>query len=394
MSGAVLIGPRRVLSGAGSRRALGAELRSLGALDGQVLIVSDAALSDLGVTADAERALAAEGFGVRVLPPVAQEPTVDTIVDLLDAAGNDDPAAVIGIGGGSVIDASKLLGAALAQPFELATGLKPDSDRVAGPPTLMVPTTAGTGAECTQVAMLWAGGRKVMFVHPLLVPHGAVLDPELLASAPPSVVAASGMDAVSHAVEAMLSTLATPLTQTRSRAALALLADGLLPAFQTRDAHALARVSLGAFEAGLALSASVVIGHSLAYAIAARARLSHGVSCAVALPFCVAHYRDACPEAIADMARTVGAGTDAADFLRWLVGMNESLGIPPSLAEVGIDQGQAREIASECVSLYPRPNSPVPFDIDAITRLVECMVRGDVRGAWAVGSDDRRQVAL
>src|SRR5829696_920984 len=235
-------------------------------------------------------------------------------------------AAVVGIGGGSALDAAKLAALARTNPqLDLTAGLPATAEVTPGPPLLAIPTTAGTGAEATAVAMLWHEGGKRMFVHAQLVPRLAILDPDLIAGLPPAVTAAGGLDAISHAAESLLSTFRTPLSETAGRAALALLAQSVPAAYANgADAEARHATLLGAYQAGLALNASVVLGHSLAYVIAAEASLPHGVTCAMALPYALVHARPAREEAIAEIAGIVTGEPDADRFVRWLVETNSA----------------------------------------------------------------------
>src|ERR1700742_1430838 len=323
------VGPARALAGAGSAGATATELRASGVRlrDGVILMVADAALLDWGLVEAAVEPLREAGFAVDVRPGVGAEPTPETV----RALAPDDPerpiGAVVAIGGGSAIDAAKIVSLASANEIDLTAGLQLTADVEPGPPTLAIPTTAGTGAEAAAVAMLWHEGAKRMFVHPHLVPRAVVLDPELLTSLPAPVTAASGLDAISHAVESLLSTFRTPLSETAAKAALGRLAAAVPAAYADgADIDARQETLLGAFEAGLALNASVVLGHSLAYVIAGRAGLPHGVSCAMALPYCLAHARPEREETIADVAAIVTGEHDGAALVRWLVEANAEMG--------------------------------------------------------------------
>jgi alcohol dehydrogenase class IV len=289
---------------------------------------------------------------------------------------------VAAVGGGSALDAAKIVAASKANALDLSSGLLATAELLPGPPVIAVPTTAGTGAEATAVAMLWDDGAKRMFVHPHLVPRVAVLDPDLLRELPPSVTAAGGLDAISHATESLLSTFRTPLTESAARTALMLLARSVPIAYETGDADARYATMLGAFQAGLALNASVVLGHSLAYVVAARAGLAHGVSCAMALPYCLAHCRPTSELAIAEIAQIVCGRADATELVRWLLEANERMVIPSSLEAVGIQADALPAMARECIERYPRPNHPVPIELEDVERLLERFQAGDVLEAW------------
>ena len=377
------VGPSRLLAGPGSSAGIAEELRALGIVpsEGSALLVADAAVLDLGLHGPAASALEGAGFSVLVTSGVAAEPTPDTVRSLLpDEAGSI--AAVVAIGGGSALDAAKLVSVALANQLDLTAGLTPTADVVPGPPIVAVPTTAGTGAEATAVAMLWYDGGKRMFVHPHLVPRIVLIDPELLLGLPSSVTASGGFDAIGHAAESLLSTFRTPVTINAAREALSLLSKSLPEAYEHGDLESRYGTALGAYHAGLALNASVVLGHSLAYAIAARTGLPHGVTVAMALPYCLAHARRACEDQIADMARIVCGEPEPELFIRWIVDQSRRMGIPASLAELRVPYDALPVMAADCVDSYPRPNHPVAIDQSGVLALLERLYSGDPYAAW------------
>jgi alcohol dehydrogenase class IV len=378
------VSPGRVLHGLGTARYIGAELRAVGTQPdvGVVLVVADAVLVELGLIDSIVASLRDAGFDPRVGPAVAREPTPETVESLLAAADGGTVAAVVGVGGGSAIDASKLVAAAATNALELTVGLPATTVLRDGPVLAAIPTTAGTGAEATAVAMLWHEGRKRIFVNERLVPRHATLDPALMRALPGSVMAASGLDAVSHAIESLLSSFRTPLTIASATSALRRLAAALPVAFAEPDDDTRSEMLLGAHEAGLALNASVVSGHSIAYAIASRAGLSHGVTCAMALPYCLAYTRAAATEIIADIGAIVDGDRAPDATLSWSTGLAASLGMPASLREVGIALDDVPCMASEIADLYPRPNSPAPLQSKPLERLLTHFHAGDIAAAW------------
>jgi alcohol dehydrogenase class IV len=378
------VSPRRVLAGPGASADIGRELLGrVGPHTGTVLLVADSAVLKLGLTDPIVAAVGAAGFCVEVCAPVTGEPTPETVRAATATVVAGPVAAVVGVGGGSALDVAKLVALRVANAnLDVHVGLAPTANLFPGPPLVAVPTTAGTGAEATAVAMLWNDGTKRMFVHPHLVPEIAVLDPDLLCGLPPAVTAAGGLDAISHAVEAMLSTFRTPLTESAARSALGLLGGAVAAAYETGDPAARNATLLGAYQAGLALNASVVLGHSIAYTIAARTGLPHGVTCAMALPYCLAHARPVREAAIAEMAGIVCDVADAEQLVHWLIAMNATMGIPPSLESVGIAAGALPEMVRECIELYPRPNSPVPVEAGGLHLLLRRFLRGEAMEAW------------
>jgi alcohol dehydrogenase class IV len=377
------LSPRRVRFGIGSSASTADELVAAGVRpgEGRVVLVGDAAILELDLAAPVIGSLEAAGYVVDVRPGVAAEPTPDAVAALVPTSPGS--VAVVGVGGGSALDAAKLTALAIPNEVDLHGGLTSDREVTPAPPLIAIPTTAGTGAEVTPVAMLWDHGRKVIFVHGALVPEVALLDPDLLASLPPSATAAGGLDAISHAVESLLSTFSTPLTEAAARSALAQLVAGVPAAYANGCREAREATLLGAHQAGLALNASVVLGHSMAYAIAAEAQLPHGVSCAMALPYCLAHCRPVVEPRIAAIAEIVcGPGAAPLDLVEWLISTNDELGIPGSLEAVGIGADALDRIARACVEDYPRPNHPRPIELDDVRALLGDFQTGDAISAW------------
>jgi alcohol dehydrogenase class IV len=373
--------PGRLLAGPGASARCADELRALGVAPGAVLVVADATVLDLGLHRPLLNSLTEAGFSTLVGAGVAGEPTPATVTALLPNDGRE-VAVVLAIGGGSALDAAKLVSLALANPLDLTNGLTATASVVPGAPLVAVPTTAGTGAEATAVAMLWNDGRKVMFVHPHLVPRAVLLDPELLLGLPPEITAWGGFDAVGHAAESLLSTYSTPVTAAAAREALSLLSRSLPGAYETGDLESRHGTALGAYHAGLALNASVVLGHSLAYAIAARTGLPHGATVAMALPYCLAHARPAREQQIAEMAAIVCDEPDPELFVSWVVERSRRMGIPASLAALGVAHEELPAIAADCVESYPRPNHPVPIDTAGVLALLERLHAGEPYAAW------------
>lgn len=377
------VGPRRVLAGRGAATELGVELRAAHALPGAgpVVIVVDAAVQELGLADASIASLGPAGFVVGPALVIAGEPTSEE-VERFVAAHDETPAAVVGIGGGSAMDAAKLVALASVNELDLRRGLSPAEAVLPGPPVVLTPTTAGTGSEATAVAMLWDDGRKRMFSHQELVASAAILDSDLLATLPSAVTASGGLDAVSHAIESVLSEYRSPLTVAAASAAFSALVRWLPEAYEDGSASSRMATLMAAYQAGLALNASVVVGHSMAYAIAARTGLSHGATCAMALPYCLAYCRPAAADRLARLAIAAGLGGEDDATFRWVAATNDALGIPISLASVGIEAEQLSALAAEVVESYPRPNNPTPVERERLEDLLGFLHRGERELAW------------
>ncbi|MDQ1629985.1 MAG: hypothetical protein QOI54_3729 [Actinomycetota bacterium] len=389
------LAPRQVLVGDGSCARLGDALLKWGLPAGVVVaVVVDRAVADHGVAEAALQSLHAAGLEPRVFADVEGEPTLATADTALEFTRSAGARAVVGIGGGSAMDVAKIVALAGGSDRRVVDFLGVDAPATAPLLLALVPTTAGTGAEVTRISMLSDQGRKVISSHRLLIPTVAVLDADLVLGLPPAVTAATGMDAFAHAVEAFLSTNRSALSVEASLRAAGLLRRAL-PAAVAHGADREARRATlyAAHFAGLALNAGVVVGHSLAYTIANRQPLPHGVTCAIALPYCVAYNAAADVPGVDELARVVTNGRSdrlqgAAEYLAELAA---SLGLPTSLAQVGIGAEQVEEMAAECIEHYPRPNNPVALERQPLTTVIAAMHSGDLSAAWAASGSATKE---
>lgn len=224
---------------------------------------------------------------------VAGEPSPDLIDSMAGDFRNQGVAAVLAIGGGSVIDAGKAVSAMLLQTGsvfdyleEVGTGKAHDGRKV---PLIAVPTTAGTGSEATRNAVLsriGPGGFKKSIRHDAFVPDVAVIDPELALTCPPDVTAACGMDAFTQLLEAYVSTKASPMTDSLALSGMERVSGALVPAYTegTRSVEARAGMAYGALMSGIALvNAGLGVVHGLASVIGGLFPIPHGVICGVLL---------------------------------------------------------------------------------------------------------------
>lgn len=345
-----------------------------------ILVVADAVLVEIGTVAEIVDVLVAARYEADVYAQGAGEPDLATAEAVVSAVRAKPYGAVVGVGGGSAMDPAKLAAG-------LATNEGPVEEYMRGgrPITrkaltqVLIPTTAGTGAEASKNTIVTHEGRKYVIGSPLLCPDVAVLDPLLTLSCPRGVTAASGMDALAHAVESTLSTWATPFTIANGLAAVSAV-GGWLPTAVSEPENVEARRAMlyGAYHAGLSINASTLLGHSMAYTIATRAHLPHGVTTAMALPYCVAYDAPGARDRVALLEAELGS-----DLARRLRGLADEVGIPPSLADVAIDERELETMVDEVMTMYPRPNNPVPFDRDSLLDLYRAFHSGDLEAVLA-----------
>jgi alcohol dehydrogenase class IV len=356
--------------GAGSITALPSLVASLG---GQAaLVVTDAALAATGVITSVTDLLAAAGVPASVFSGVHANPTT---ADLAAGAAATSgllalKPAVIAVGGGSPIDAAKGIALAAVNP-QRGRELDYRSD-FATPalPLIAVPTTAGTGAETNAFGVVTDEERHRKFYvgHASTMPAAAILDPDLTVGLPPGPTAATGMDALTHALESYLSVRANPWS-----AGIALQVIRMVREFLPRavadgtDLEARAQMLLAAHMAGLAM-ASTGLGacHAIGHALGGRFNVAHGVALTMVLPQVLAFSEPACSDRLTDVALALG-GESAADAVAELAA---SVGMTPKLSDFGIGPSSFEQIAADALDDEVLDNAPLrPSAADVVAML-------------------------
>lgn len=383
------LAPRVTVVGAGTTAALADHLPAQvaavvsGGSPPHAVVVVDDTVDQLGLHTNAVNSLEAAGLEVTVVSCGLGEPSVENAERVLAKVLDSRAGLVVGIGGGSVLDVSKAvaLAAGLGMGVREAMAASPTGPDTSLP-LVLAPTTAGTGAEVTRISMLSSAGAKVIGSSPKMVPDTVVLDPDLLIGLPPKVTAFTGADALAHAVESYLSTARSVLTTEASLTAIGTIREALPAAVANpQDLDARLATLMGSYQAGLALNAGVVLGHSMAYTIANRAHLPHGITTGMCLPYCVLYNAgeiDATDGALLAAAITGTRGASLADAAAAIQDLVRGFGLPTSLAEVGITAEQVEEMARECVERYPRPANPRPFDVDSLVDLYRLLFSGSL----------------
>lgn len=346
-------GPR-LLAGPEQAQALAEKLP-----EGPCLLVTDAELVRLGI-ANAYRDKLGTTRELTVFDAVEADPSKETLLAAVDAGRSAGAASVVALGGGSPMDVAKLAA------YLLGSG--DDVDEIWGVglakgqrlPLALVPTTAGTGSEATPISVITCeGGVKLAVNSPPLIADWAVLDASLTLGLPAHVTAATGIDAIVHAVEAYTSArLKNPLSDALAREALRLLSSNLLTAIeQPKNLEARSEMLLGAHLAGLAFSNAPVAGvHALAYPLGGLHHLPHGLTNALMLRHVLGHNLEAAREHYAELAEIVdpdcvvqGSQARAAVLIERLDELAQRSGLALRLRDHGIAFDEAPTLAREAM---------------------------------------------
>lgn len=299
------------------------------------LIISDQVIADLGYVGQVESLLGGSGRFLETVP----EPTVECVEAALGVFASSRYDCLIALGGGSAIDTAKAVSARAATQRSMQALKVPYVIARTTLPVIAIPTTAGTGSEATRVTVITdtLTDEKMLCMGPGLMPAAAIVDFELTLSLPKRTTADTGIDALTHAIEAYVSRKANPFSDQQALGAMRLIGPNLRPAFHdgsNRDARA--AMMAGAMLAGQAFSnASVALVHGMSRPIGAFFHVPHGLSNAMLLPAITRWSLPAATVRYADCARAMGvAGADLSDdqaceaLIAALVALNEELEVP------------------------------------------------------------------
>src|SRR5690554_4878017 len=329
----------------------------------RILLVTDPVLIQLTEFQLLLKQLQNTGVFFDLYSDIMPEPTLEAGQKLVDFARKGRYDMVIGVGGGSALDLAKLAAVFVGNEGFLHEYLNLSGQKRVqnkGVFKILVPTTSGTGSEVTDIAVLSLGDTKDVISHPYLQADLAVVDPKLTLTVPPKVTAATGADALTHAIEAYLSVNSNPYSEALALEAIRLMVHALPLAVQNGDDEQMrAAMSYGSYLAALSFyNAGVGTVHALAYPLGGEFHLAHGDSNAVMLPYVLEYIRPACADKLSNILRIMqgktplsGAGADAQtlaiECVRRLKVLIREIGIPTTLKDFGIPESALGLLASQ-----------------------------------------------
>jgi alcohol dehydrogenase class IV len=374
---AIRFGAGRVAELPGACRALGIE---------RPLLVTDPALAGLPMVKAAMARNAAEDLSTGLFSEIRPNPVgadVERGLAAFEEGGHD---GVIAFGGGAALDVGKVIAFMSGQrrplwDFEDKADWWTRADESGIAPVVAVPTTAGTGSEVGRAGVILdeAEGVKKIIFHPLMLPRIVILDPELCAGLPPHVTAATGMDALSHCLEAYCAPGFHPLADGIAAEGVRLIRRWLVRAFEDGSdvearGHMLAAATMGAtaFQKGLGAM------HALSHPIGALAGTHHGLTNAVLMPYVLRFNRTAIEDRIERLAAYAGIAPPVFDgFLDWILTLRRQLGIPETLAELGVGEDRIDDLARMAEQDPSAGGNPLPFDAPAARRVLAAAFSGE-----------------
>ncbi|MED1204183.1 iron-containing alcohol dehydrogenase [Heyndrickxia acidicola] len=357
----------------------------------KILLVTDPFLKEIGLTERVTAPLTEQGYEVTVYTEVVPEPPLAVGEKLVAFTREGKFEMVIGLGGGSAMDLAKLAAVLAGNEGPAADYLNLSGSKKVeekGLPKILIPTTAGTGSEVTNISVLSLESTKDVVTHDYLLADVAIVDPELTVSVPPRVTAATGVDALTHAVEAYLSVNASPVSDGLALQAIRLISRSLRTAVENgNDKQARIDMSNGSYIAGLAFFNAGVAGvHALAYPLGGQFHIAHGESNAVLLPYVMGYIRKSCTKRMADVLNALGGNSlylseEEASYkcVEELTRLVKDVGIPQTLAGFNIPESALESLTQDGVQqkrLLAR--SPLPLLEEDIRKIYQSAFNGVV----------------
>ena len=375
--------PPTVITGIGAAEQAGEQAKRLGART--ALIVTDIGIVKLGYADNLVNQLRGVGIGASLFSDVTPDPALQNVNDGLKQYRDDACNLIISIGGGSAIDCGKGIAIELTNDGELADFMGVDKIPNPGAPLIAIPTTAGTGSECTKATVITDTNHnvKMMLSSPCLVPQVALIDPLLSLTTPPHLTSAVGVDALTHAIEAYISKRAQPITDALALRAIRMISDSLRQAWADgENVKARTEMMIAASIAGMAFSnSSVALVHGMSRPIGAYFHVHHGLSNAVLLLDVMEYSVVGAPDRFADIARAMGESIEALSPMRQadaaIAGVERLINDVemPRLGEIGIDRDEFEAVADQMAldalasgSPANNPRQPTKEEIVALYR--------------------------
>lgn len=351
--------PRKIIFGINSSKRVGLEAKMLGG--NKALVVTDNNLQRLGITKEIEEALLKENLTIEVFSDVETEPSIEVAEKMAEVARSGKYDIIIGVGGGSVLDMAKVASIAPTNPGPIRKYIGVDLVKKPGLPKILIPTTAGTGSEVTMVAVVTLTDEEVKsaIISPYMLSDVSIVDPKLTFSMPRKITASTGLDALSHAFEAMMAVTANPLADALALKAIRIITECLPKASINGSVESRVGMSIGSLMAGMAFSNSwVCLGHALAYSFSVAYKVPHGISCGLSLPYALKFNMPAILSKIPEIAEAMGLSGDVTVsseklgelIIDKLLKLLDELGMPKTLKDISVPKSDIEKIANKLLT--------------------------------------------
>lgn len=372
----------KIVAGRQSLSQLSEQINNLGNSLKRALILSSPTIQKLGYVDNIQSQLRKKGISSFVNTGVLPEPTIDNIKSIHELTAKEEYDVIIGIGGGSILDAAKILAVLKTNHQSIEEMLGTEQVENPGVPMILIPTTSGTGSEVTPNAIVTIPEEelKVGIVSKYLLPQLVIIDPELTTKLPRSITAATGMDAFTHALESYISNKANPISDMFALESIRLISESIVEAYTDgSEIAAREKMLVGSMYGGMALtSAGTAAVHALAYPLGGKFKISHGVANSMLLPHVMEFNQDAIANRMITVAKAmrllnnseVHAVKATEAVINRIMNWTKELEIPQDLKEFGVkveDLDVLAIAASKVTRLLD--NNPKKVELDEMKKI-------------------------
>lgn len=372
-----------IIAGQNSIESIAEHLDLIGSKVESALILTQPPMKGLGFVDKIANQLSDKGITVDVNMDIMPEPTVENVKDVLEKTSSKKYDVLIGIGGGSVLDTTKIIAVLMTNNTSIEQLLAGDQIEKAGVPTILIPTTSGTGSEVTPNAIVTVPEQelKIGIVSKYMLPKIVFIDPMLTVGLPKPITASTGMDAFIHSLESFISNKANLISDMFALESIRLISSSIEEAYKNGSSvEAREKMILGSLYGGMALtSAGTAAVHALAYPLGGKYKIPHGVANSMLLPHVMKFNMDAITDRLSQVAVAMGIKTEgltdeqaAEKVVERIVELTNVLEIPQNLKEYGVKEENLEELAKSALEvkrlLNNNPKELNLEDIKAIYR--------------------------
>jgi len=349
----------------------------------KVLILTDEVIAQVGHLERVEDIFDQVSIKTEVIKVAQSEPVISLVEQYVELTKTIDPDLIVGLGGGSVMDTAKLVSMMQNNVGSLSDYIGVEKVPKRGVPTMLIATTSGTGSEVTHGAVVKRGNMKEAVQSHQLIANIAVVDPSFTLTLPSNVVAATGMDALTHAIESYISIKSTPFTDSLALKAIEIISKNLREsAFAVQNLEARCNMAMGSLLAGLSFSnAGLGAAHALSMALG-QFGISHGVATATILPYVMEFNRIANPKKFVLISKMMGGKGESVSTeesgIQAVIGVKkliQDLNLPLSLRELGIERDVLPKLAKDAATFpnYKRllSTNPRKIQLDDLSKICE-----------------------
>lgn len=364
-----------IVSGLGARFMVDRYVKNFGIR--KVLVVSDPGVIEAGWTSDVISSIKGAGISYSLFSDISPNPRAEQVMEGAAVYQGDDCHAIIAVGGGSPMDCAKGIGIVCTNNQHIREFEGADKVPIPGPPLICIPTTSGSSADVSQFAIITNKQRnvKMAIVSKMLVPDVALIDPETLLTMPAYLAACTGMDALTHAIEAFVSNASSPLTDLLALEAIRLVNNNIVQSLEKpQDMELRARMMRGSMLAGLAFS-NAILGavHAMAHSLGGLLDLPHGECNAILLRHVIAYNYDEAAARYQCIGEAMGLPAQGRNQMKKMLleaihELQTVVGITRTLGELGVKRSDVPELAGNaindaCMATNPRRASQRDIEV-------------------------------